>query len=346
MQRPLAGKRVKADGIGDGRWVTRLGALALALAVFALPLTAEAQRAGRIYRIGYVAAQRPEDTNIATFEQGLRELGWAVGQNLVIEYRFAEGKVERFPALAAELVRLRVDLITVPNETAAQAVRQASRTVPIVTQFAQDLVGAGLAASLAQPGGQVTGLMITVEAELAGKYLEFLSEAAAPGLVRVAVLWHRSNPTFPAQWQAMQSAARTLRLALLSVEAHGPDDLPRAFASMARWRADGVVAMGGIFGFQQRGAIAALALKHRLPSLGGYRQYPEAGGLLSYGADFRDVLGRSAHYVDRILKGARPGDLPIERPVKFYLVVNLKTAKALGLTIPLSVLVRADQVIE
>jgi putative ABC transport system substrate-binding protein len=323
-------------------------AAVLALGVLTAPLAVEAQQAGRTYRIGTLAAQRHEDSRpfMAAFEQGLRELGWAVGQNLVIEYRFAQGKDERLPALAAELVRLRVDLITVANETGAQAVRQASTTVPIVTTLAQDLMGTGLAASLARPGGQVTGLMVTVEPELAGKYLELLREAAAPGLVRVAVLWHRSNPSFPAQWQAMQSAARTLRLALLSVEAQGPEDLPRAFASMASWRANGLVALSGIFGFQQRGKIAELALKHRLPSLGGYRQYPEAGGFLSYGPDLHDNVRRSARYVDRILKGARPGDLPIERPVKFDLVVNLKTAKALGLTIPQSIRVRADEFIQ
>ncbi len=277
--------------------------------------------------------------------QGLRELGYAEGQDIVIERRVADGKTERLPGLAAELVRLAVALIVAPDPPSARAATNATRTVPIVMRSSGDPVASGLVASLARPGGNITGVYSIAE-ELVGKRLELLKEVA-PHLSRVAVLW---DPDFPgsARWfHEAEVAARSLGLQLQSLEARGPSpDFARALGVATKERAGALITLRNPpIVFHQR-QIVNLAAKARLPAIYDDREFVESGGLMSYGANLVDLYRRAATYVDKILKGARPADLPVEQPTKFELVVNLKTAKALGLTIPPSVLLRADQVIQ
>ena len=314
-----------------------------------MPLAAEAQQAAKVARIGFLTGTSLSvSPNLpAAFRQGLRDLGYVEGRNLVIEYRDAEGKFERFPALAAELVALKVDVLVAANSLAALAAKQATRTLPIVFAFAVDPVTDGLVTSLARPGGNVTGLS-TLLAELVGKRLELLKQAV-PGVSRVAVLWQpgaQGERTEKDLQKEAEVAARALGVRVQFVEARGPDDFDRAFSEMTRARAGALTVLGGAMFIIAQRRLVDLAAKNRLPAVYGLREYVDAGGLMSYGPNNVDLFRRAATYVDKILKGAKPADLPVEQPTKFELVINLKTAKALGLTIPPSLLTRADEVIQ
>ena len=278
------------------------------------------------------------------FRQRLRELGYVDGQNIAFEVRSAEGRAERLPDLAADLVRLKVDVIVAGGTPAPLAAKRATTAIPIVMASAGDPVGSGLVASLARPGGNVTGLSLLVP-ELGGKRLQLLKEVV-PGVSRVAVLWNAANPYPVLVWRQTEAAARALGVHLQSLDVRGPDDLEGAFAAATRGRAGALITVEDPLTFGQRKRIVDFAARARLPAMYGFREFVDAGGLMSYAASLADLSRRAATYVDKILKGAKPADLPVEQPTKFELVINLKTAKALGLTIPPSVLIRADQVIQ
>jgi putative ABC transport system substrate-binding protein len=318
------------------------------LALGAAPLAAEAQQAAKIARIGYLAADLAAGRHLQeAFLQGLRDLGHVEGRNVVIEYRDAEGKLEQLPTLAAELVALKIDVIMGGGTTGALAAKQATKIIPIVFASAIDPVTDGLVASLARPGGNVTGLA-ALTPELVGKRLELLKQAV-PGVSRVAVLWQPGaygERTEKDTLKEAEVAARALGVQLQFVEARGPVDFDRAFSDMTRARAGAVTAFGGTMFLIERRRLVDLAAKNRLPAVYGLREYVDAGGLMSCGPNNVDLFRRAATYVDKILKGFKPADLPVEQPTKFELVINLKTAKALGITIPQSVLGRADQVIQ
>jgi ABC-type uncharacterized transport system substrate-binding protein len=318
----------------------------LALALLGSPLAAEAQRAAKIFRIGYLATN-PTPHFQEAFRRGLRDLGYVEGRNFVIEDRNARGKLERLPALAAELVALKVDVIVAAGTPAALAAKQATRAVPIVFGPAADPVTSGLVTSLAQPGGNVTGLSVLAPA-LVGKCLEHLKQAI-PAVSRVAALWQpgaTGERTDKDMLKRAEVAAQALGVRLQILEARGPADFDRAFSEMTRARADALTVLTSTMLFGERRRLVDLAAKNRLPAVYPWREAVDAGGLMAYGPDLADLLRRVATYVDKILKGAKPGDLPVEQPTKFELVVNLRTAKALGLTIPPSLLGRADQIIE
>src|SRR5262245_22180290 len=324
-----------------------IGAIALGLVV--APLAAEAQPATKIVRLGLLELDRAaeEPRSREAFFQGLRDLGYAEGRNLVIEYRDAEGRVDRFPALATELVALKVDVIVTAGGTlAAQAAKRATTTLPIVFTAVGDPVAEGLVTSLARPGGNLTGLS-AVFSELVSKWLELLKQAV-PGVSRVAILLKPDALPERAKanrLNAVDAAARALRVRLQVVEARGPEEFDRAFSDMAQARAEALVVWATpVFNLERR-RLVDLAAKNRLPAVYSFRTYVNAGGLMSYGPDRSDMFRRAATYVDKILKGAKPGDLPVEQPTKFELVINLKAATALGLTIPPSLLQRADEVI-
>jgi putative ABC transport system substrate-binding protein len=315
--------------------------------LLATPLGAEAQQAAKIARIGYLAGNLAAAPRLEeALRQGLRDLGYVEGRNVVIEIRDAEGKPERLPALAAELIALKVDVIVAPNTPQALAAKQATRTLPIVFSFVADPVASGLVTSLARPGGNVTGLS-SLTRELVGKRLDLLTQAV-PGVSRVAVLWQpgfQGERTDKDMLKGADVAARALGVRLQFVEAQGPADFDRAFSDMTRARAGAVTVMGSTMIISGRTRLVELAAKHRLPALYGRREYVDAGGLMSYGSNIADLFRRTATYVDKILKGAKPADLPVEQPTKFELVINLTTARALGLTIPQSLLLQADEVI-
>ena len=315
------------------------------LGILAAPLAAEAQQAGKVYRVGILGNVPPTDAEGArlwgALTQGLRELGYWEGQNLVVEHRSTEGRSERLPALAAELVRWKPDVIVVPNTSNAAAAREATHTIPIVAAMLGE--GSGLIASLARPGGNVTGLTFFAP-EMTGKQLELLKEIV-PGVRRVAMLWNPNRFTQLLVDQA-RGAARTLGLHLQVVEARRPEDIERAFTAMSRERAGALLMLSDAMFILLRTRIADLAAKNHMPVMYTLREHMGAGGLAFYGPSMADNFRRAATYVDKILKGTRPADLPVEQPTKFELVINLRTAKALGLTIPRSVLARADQVIE
>jgi putative ABC transport system substrate-binding protein len=305
---------------------------------------AEAQFPPRLVRVGFLSASLPAaDRMRPGLVDGLRQHGYAEGQNLVVEIRYAEARFERLPELAAELVRLRCDVIVAAVTQATLAARDATATIPIVMIGVADPVAAGLVASLARPGGNVTGTS-GAQTQVVGKQLELLIETF-PDVARVAVLWNPANPVYQAlQLREAEIAARALRVELQLFEARKPGDLERSFASIATRRP--LLLMGDpLFNAHFR-RIAELATARRLPIVTSLREYAEAGALLTYGPNVTELARRSAVYVDRLLKGAKPADLPVEEPTKFELVINLKTAKALGLTIPASLLARADQVIE
>ena len=316
--------------------------------LLAAPLVAEAKPAGKVYRIGYISNSPPSTPESSrmyeAFRQGLLERGWVEGQNVVIEWRFAEGRMERFPDLTADLIRLKVDIVVTLGGPAARAAKQATTTTPIVAIGVSDPVGQGLVASLARPGGNVTGLA-TLFPELAVKRLELLKEAL-PGVSRVAVLWNAANPGNVIILRGVQAAAQTLGVTLQSREVRGPDDFEAAFAKMSRERSDALMILDDPLLFQYRASIVGFAAKKRLPTMHPFRESVEAGGLIAYSVNLAELNRRAAEYVDKILKGAKPADLPVEQPTKFELVINLKTAKALGLTIPPSLLGRADEVIQ
>ena len=317
----------------------------LALGIFLAPLAAHAQQPARVPRIGILTPGISERLHLfEAFRQGLRELGYVEGQNISLEFRSAEGNFERLPDLAAELVRLKVDVIAAFTTPASLAAKQATKTIPIVMGPVGDPVGTGLVASLARPGGNVTGLSL-IAPELAGKRLQLLKEIV-PGASRVAVL---SNPTVPYTGLAVretETAARTLGVQLQPLEIRAPEDIDRAFEAAIRGRASALTVIEDPLVLRHRVRIVALAAKSRLPAIYGFREVVEAGGLMSYAANLSDLYRPAAIYVDKILRGAKPADLPVEQPMRFELVINLKTAKALGLTIPQSVLIRVDQVIQ
>ncbi len=324
--------------------------LPFALAVIAAPPALRAQPTGKISRIGYLAAGWGSGTAnlrpLEAFRQGLRELGWVEGQNLVIEYRYAEGRIDRLPGLAEELVRLKVDVIAASPTPAALAAKNATRTIPIVGMSLTEPVALGLVASLARPGGNVTGVTYGVDTDIFGKQLELLREVI-PKVRRVAVLSNPGNtPAQPLIMSSVEGAARSLGLQLQLLEARGPGEFDGVFAAMAKERAGALLVTGDPMFFLHRARLADLAVKNRLPSMSTQGQWVEARGLMAYGPSFSDMYRRAATYVDKILKGARPADLPVEQPIKFELGINLKTAKALGLTIPQSVLIQADEVIQ
>jgi len=316
--------------------------------ILAAPLAVEAQQAGKAVRIGILAGNRAASPHtLESFLQGLHDLGYVEGRNVRIEFRDAEGKSERLPALVGELLALKVDIVFAPSTPAALATKQATMTVPIVFAGAADPVADGLVTSLARPGGNVTGLS-NLSAEIVAKRLEQLKQGA-PRVSRVAVLWHQGGTDGRSErdmLNAAEVAARSLGVQLQLVETRGPADFERAFSEMTKVRADALTVLPiAIFSFERR-RLVDLAAKNRLPVAYPARDYVDAGGLMSYGANLADLHRRAATYVDRILKGAKPGDLPVEQPTKFELVINLKTAKDLGLTIPQSVLARADELIQ
>jgi ABC-type uncharacterized transport system substrate-binding protein len=319
--------------------------ITLALGLLVAPLAAEAQPAARVYRLGWLMPGSASDfaPRIEAFRHGLRDLGYVEGRNIAIKYRYAEGREERLPDLAEELVRLKVDVIVAAGP-AIRAARHATTTIPIVMAVSGNPVGDGLVASLAHPGGNITGLSMMIP-EVSGKRLEFLQEAV-PTLAHVAVLW---NPTVLGSTVAFtetQTAAHALGLQLQSLKVQSPDEFDHAFAAMTREHADALVVISNELFFGHHRQLAELTVRHRLPAIFHLREYAEAGGLMSYGPNGLDTLRRAATYVDKILKGAKPADLPVEQPTKFELVINLKAAKDLGLTMPPTLLFQADEVIK
>ena len=321
----------------------------LAGGLLAAPLAAEAQRPAKVWRIGILSIGEgvfaPESNpDQKAFMRGLEEHGYIVGQNAVIEIRGAAGKQERLPELAAELVRLRVDILVTPGTLTTLAAKHATTTIPIVMVSVGDPVGTGFAATFARPGGNITGLS-DVNPELSAKRLALLKEIF-PRLARAAVLLNPDHPPNVAQLKETQGAARILGVTLQTLEVRRSEDFERAFAAIAREHAEAVVVLPDGFTVSHRNQIAELAARHRLPTMFAQRAHVAAGGLMAYGATAADLYRQAASYVDRIFKGAKPADLPIQQPTRFELVINLKTAKALGLTIPPSLLQRADEVIQ
>ena len=314
----------------------------LALGLLATLPTVEAQQAGKVPRIGVLANIRSPATE--GFEQGLKELGYVEGKNIIIEWRLAEGKFDRLPDLAAELVRLKVDVIVAPALPYVQAAKNATKTIPIVFALVPDPVAAGFVVSLGRPGGNITGLTSTAGPEIAGKRVELLKEAV-PEITRVAILSNPPDPLAVAFLRETQMAARSLGVQLQVVEVRGPKELDSAFSAIMREGAGGVVELGHVMFYAERKRIAELAVKNRLPTMYAYRESVDAGGFVCYAANFPDLMRRAATYVDKILKGAKAADLPVEQPTKFEFIINLKAAKQIGLTIPPNVLARADRVI-
>jgi putative tryptophan/tyrosine transport system substrate-binding protein len=320
----------------------------LAGGLLAAPLAARAQQAAKVYQLGLLGGSPPNSPGGRVawegFFQGMRELGYVEGQNILVEGRFYCDHTERLPALAADLVRIKVDVIVAGTAPAPEAAQRATSTIPIVMAAHNNPVGSGLVASLAKPGKNVTGLS-TLGPELAGKRLQLLKEVI-PGVSRVAVL---SNPTDTSQANLLrdtQVAARSLKVRLQVLGARVPSDFAGAFSAMTKERAGGVIIITSSMFYDQRTRIAELAARSRLPAIYSAKDFAEAGGLMAYGVNLGESFRRAATYVDKILKGARPADLPVEQPTKFDLVINLKAAKALGLTIPPSLLQRADEVIQ
>ena len=319
----------------------------LAVSLLAAPLAADAQQTGKVPRIGFLSLTSPSDrpSLLDAFRQGLRELGWVEGQNIVIDYRYAEGRVDRLPDLAAELVRLKVDLIVSEGTQGVTAARNATETIPIVMITVRDPVGTGLIASLARPGGNVTGMSGSAGLEIVAKQLELLKEIV-PAIRRVAILSNPTNAYHQLAIREVNVAARSLGVELQLLGARGPNEFDGAFAAMAKERVGALLVLSdAIFGYHQT-RLVDLAARSRLPAAYSVRDYVEAGGLMSYGPSLLDSYRQAAAYVDRILKGAKPAELPVEQPSKYELVINLKTAKVLGLTIPPSLLARADEIIQ
>ena len=304
----------------------------------------DAQQPAKIPPVGLLRPGAPPDPYVEAFRQGLRDLGYVEGQTIAIEYRWAEGSPTPLPLLAAELVQLKVDVIVTQGEVATRTVKEATSTIPVVMATSGDPVGAGLVASLARPGGNVTGLSVMAP-DMTGKRLQLLKEAV-PEVSRVAILYDPASLAAVLLVKEAQVAARTLRLTVHPLEVRTPDELGPAFDAMTRERAQALLALGDPFTMTHQRRILDLAAKRRLPVISQFRDFADGGGLMSYGPDRLDMFRRAATFVDKILKGAKPADLPVEQPTKFELVVNLKTAKALGLTIPQSILIRADHVIQ
>jgi putative ABC transport system substrate-binding protein len=322
-------------------------------AVFALaagglmPLSAHAQPAGRIYRIGYLSTptRKSVERVLESFLTALRNLGWVEGKNLLIEYRWAEGNVERLPALAAELVGLKVDLIVAPAATAVLAAKNATGSIPIVMIFPADPVASALVASMRRPGGNVTGTAGSAGLEFLGKQLQLMKEIM-PRISRVAYLWVAANPDSQLHLKELEAAARSLRIQVQSLKARGPEDFENAFTTMARDKAEALLVSRDAVFLVNRKRIADLAVKYRLPTMFNHSESVEDGGLAAYAVNMSAFVGQAARYVDKILKGAKPADLPVEQPTTFELIINAKTAKAIGIRIPEAVLLRADRIIE
>jgi putative ABC transport system substrate-binding protein len=323
--------------------------VALGAGALTAPLSSFAQQTAKVARIGYLSPNLAANSHLRdAFLQGLRDLGYVEGRNVVIEYRDAEGKVERHPALVAELVALKVDVIVVAGSTlTAQTAKQATSTLPIVFIAVGDPVGSGLVTSLARPGGNVTGLS-NIGPELVGKCLELLKQAV-PGVDRVAVLWvpgALGERTDKDMLKGAEVAGRALGVQLQFVDARGLENFDRAFSDMTSARAGGLTVLPSARLLREHRRLVDLAAKNRLPAVYTSREFVDAGGLMAYGANLADLYRRAATYVDKVLKGTKPADLPVEQPTKFELVINLKTAKALGLEIPPTLLTRADEIIE
>jgi putative ABC transport system substrate-binding protein len=322
------------------------GIVTLGVAFALFGAVAQAQQPKQLPRIGYLVANFPS-TNPArneAFRQGLRELGYVEGKSIVIEWRYAEGKPDRLPALAAELVRLKVEVIVTAGPASTRPAKEATSTIPIVMGFDNDPVGNGFAASLARPGGNITGLS-TLAPEISGKQLELLKEIV-PRLSRVAVLGHSTEPGNAQALREVEVAAGAFGVQLQHLDVRDPKDIETAFRAASKGRADAILMLNSPVLNPHRTQVVNLAVKSRLPVIYGQAEFVEAGGLMSYSASFTDLFRRAATYVDKILKGAKPADLPVEQPAKFELVINLETAKQIGLTIPQSVLYRADKVIK
>jgi len=327
---------------------SRLGLLlALAANFLAAGLPAEAQQVGKVYRLGYLSSHPPETFRIHVFRQALRESGWVEGRNIIVEYRSADGKLDRLPGLAAELVGLNVDVIVAVPTVSALAAKRATSKIPIVFTHVSDPVGTGLVTSLARPGGNVTGFT-HLNASLNPKRLEILKEAAPQG-TQLAALWHPGGlgeRTERAMLKDIEAAARALGVSLQLLEARDLDDLERVFAAVARDRMGALIVLPGPLFLTEHRRIVELVAKSRVPAIYFAREFAEAGGLMAYGADMADILRGAASYVDKILKGTEPANLPVEQGSKFELVINLKTAKALGVTLPASTLTRADEILQ
>jgi putative tryptophan/tyrosine transport system substrate-binding protein len=325
---------------------SRRAFLAASIAVTVSPFAAAAQPPTKTWRIGYLGPLSPSAGArlLESFRQGLRELGYVEGQNISIDYRWAEGRPDRFPALAAELTQLKLDVIVTYNNPGVAALQQATRTIPIVVANMGDPVGSGFVASLARPGGNITGFTGLSE-ELSRKWVELLREAA-PTVSRVAVLTVSQTPAADTQWKEIEGAAKAVKVIPQRYEIAGPDEIEHAFASLTKGRAQGLIVLPHAVTNARRTRIVSLAAGHRLPGMYPDSQYVEAGGLMSYAANFSDLHRRAATFVDKILKGARPSDIPIQQPTTFELAINLRAAKALGQTIPPSLLLRVDRVIE
>ena len=323
----------------------RLIGLVLALALTFAPLAGDSQQASKVARIGFLGLASPSGfgKQVEAFRAGLRDLGYLEGQNVVIDYRWAENKYERLSDLAGELVRLRVDIIVTHGTPGALAARRATTTIPIVVATSADAVASGIVGSLARPGGNITGLTYFIP-ELNAKRLELFKEPFSQAS-RMAVLVNPDNPAMVPIMKAMELTAGSLKMGLQQFPVRGPNEFDGAFSAMAKSRVDAVVIIEEPMFQANAGVLAGLAVQKRLPSA-GFKEFAEAGGLMGYGIDILGLFRRAAYFVDRILKGVPPADLPVERPTKFELVINLKTAKALGLTIPQAMLVRANEIIE
>jgi putative ABC transport system substrate-binding protein len=322
------------------------GLLAMVVILATWAVVAEAQQPKKVARIGFLFGLSPSVSRdrMEAFRQGLTELGYAEGKNIVIEYRWAAGKIERLPALMAELVRLNVDVIVTAGPSPTRSAKEATATIPIVMAWDYDPVGNGFVASLARPGGNITGLS-TLAPEISGKQLELLKEIL-PKLSRVAVLGTSTVPGNAEALRATELAAKTLTVRLQYLDIRDPQEIEPAFEAARGGRAEAVLALASRVLISQRTQIANLAVKRRLPVVYGDREHVEAGGLMTYGVSINDLFRRAATYVDKILKGAEPAELPVEQPTRFELVINLKTAMQIGLTIPPHVLARADRVIK
>jgi len=318
----------------------------LAGGLLAAPLAALAQQTGKVYRIGFLGNSTAalEANLVGPFREGLRDLGYVEGRNVLIEYRWAEGKYDRFPALIGELLALKVAVIVTAGTPATLAVKKATTSVPLVMLAVGDPVGTGIVPSLSHPGGNITGLT-AISTEMDAKRLELLREVV-PSVSYIALLWNAGSPLQVLAEKQVQAAAQVLRMRVLSLGVKTEEEIKSALAVMARERPDALLVLADRLLLHHRALIMDFATRHRLPGVHAYRELVEAGGLMSFGPSYADMHKRAAYFVDRILKGAKPGDLPVERPLTFELVINLKTAKALGLTIPQSLLQRADQVIE
>jgi putative ABC transport system substrate-binding protein len=326
--------------------VRRREFIALVSGAAAWPLTVHAQQAGKLPRIGFLGNSTAtlEANLIGPFRDGLRELGYEEGRNILIDYLWAEGKYERFPTLIAELIAQKVDVIVTAGTPASLAVKKATTSVPLVMIAVGDPVATGLVQSLGRPGGNITGLT-SIAAEMEGKRLELLKEVV-PTVSHIAVLWNAGSPVQVIQERAKRAAAEALRIKMLSLGVRTSEEIEDAFATIVKERPDALFVLADRLFLHHRARIMAFATQHRLPGVHAYRELIDVGGLMSYGPSYEGMHKRAAYFVDKILKGAKPADLPVERPATFELVINMKTAKALGLTIPPTVVARATQVIE